>query len=151
MPTYELTLIMKKMARPRLVEALKRAGQQIYTNGGYIRKVESLGDRRLPNRKTAGDGTKVTEGTYFSFECDLKTNSAPRIMDEFNRDKEIIQKYLLACSDEKVACPQTYDSELLPPSERPSVQQLISEGRRRHPHKKTFSDKTGLDLYPFHR
>merc|ERR1711872_193878 len=70
-------------------------GHQIYTNGGYIRKVESLGDRRLPNTKKAG-GERVTEGTYFCMECDLQTATIAPIADEFGRDKDIIQKYLVA-------------------------------------------------------
>jgi len=150
MPTYELTLIMRKMTRPLLVESLKRAGQHIYDSGGFIRKVESLGERRLPNIKHS-KGMRHTEGTYFLMECDLKTKSITGIKDEFLRDKDIVQQSILAVTDEQCTCPQTYNDELLPPAERPSVQELIRVGRRPPRFRKIFKDKTGLDYYPFHR
>jgi len=151
MPTYEIMLIMKKIARPQLVEALKRTGQHIYDNEGYIRKVESLGERRLPNRKNA-KGERHYEGNYITMECDLKTRSVERLCDLFGRDKEVIQQYVVALNEQdESVCPRSYDDELLPPSERPSIQALIASGRRPPKFRKIFSDKTGLDYYPFHR
>ena len=37
MPTYEVAFIMRKMAHPATVQALKRAAGEIYSSGGYIR------------------------------------------------------------------------------------------------------------------
>ena len=92
-----------------------------------------------------------TLGLYFMVNCDLKTNSIPTIMDEYNRDKDIIQKYIIAADEPVVSCPQNYDDELLPPAERPSVNELIKTGRRPPKFRKVWKDKTGLDYYPFHR
>ena len=58
---------------------------------------------------------------------------------------------MLAVTPVEPKCPAEYDSELLPPSERPSVQELIRVGRRPPRFRKIFKDKTGLDYYPFHR
>jgi len=151
MPTYELTLIMKKLAKPALVDSLKRVSQHIYDNGGYIRKVDSLGERRLPNIKRA-KGEKHTEGAYFVMEVDLTTRSLPVINDEYRRERDLIQSCMFAKdADPPVVCPASYDAELLPPASRPSVQGLIREGRRPPRFTKIFKSKTGLDYYPFHR
>ena len=37
MPSYEVAFIMRKMAHPATVQALKRAAGEVYTSGGYIR------------------------------------------------------------------------------------------------------------------
>ena len=37
MPGYELSLIVRSAARPKIVEAVKRAAGQVYENGGFIR------------------------------------------------------------------------------------------------------------------
>jgi len=150
MPGYELTLIMRKMARPQLVDSLKRVSQHIYDNGGYIRKIESLGERRLPNIKKI-KGETHSEGTYVQLNLDLTTASIPIIRDEYSRDKDIVQKFLLARDSDTPTCPAEFDEELLPPGERPSVQELIRVGRRPPRFRKIFKDKTGLDYYPFHR
>jgi len=150
MPTYELSIILKKMARPQVVETLKRTGQNIYNNEGYIRQIQSLGERRLPNIKTV-KGERHTEGAYVLFECDIKTDKIYKINDEMLRDKSIIQTYFLAVQEEKHICPEEYDGELLSPAERPSIQNLITEGRKRPKFRKIWNDHTGLDYYPFHR
>ena len=63
MPTYEMTVIMRKLAKPALVSAVKRVAEEIYVGGGYIRKIESLGTRQLPNIKLSKK-LRHTEGTY---------------------------------------------------------------------------------------
>jgi len=137
-------------ARPQVVETLKRTGQNIFNNEGYIRQIQSLGERRLPNIKHA-KGEKHTEGAYVLFECDLKTDKIDKLKDEMARDKSIIQTYFLALQDENDVCPEEFESELLSPANRPSIQKLIEEGRRRPKFRKIYDDHTGLDYYPFHR
>ena len=39
MPGYEFSLIVKSMARPKIVEAVKRAAGKVYESGGYIRYI----------------------------------------------------------------------------------------------------------------
>ena len=62
MPTYELCLVMRSASGSAsnrgLVEALKRVANHIYTAGGYIRDMESLGHRELPQRSMVHDEVK---------------------------------------------------------------------------------------------
>eukprot|EP00088_Acartia_fossae_P066774 TRINITY_DN8292_c0_g1_i4.p1 TRINITY_DN8292_c0_g1~~TRINITY_DN8292_c0_g1_i4.p1 ORF type:complete len:152 (-),score=20.78 TRINITY_DN8292_c0_g1_i4:212-667(-) len=151
MPTYELTVIMKKMPRPQLVEALKRVGNCIYDNDGYIRNIQSLGERKLPNIKHVHN-EKHTEGTYMLFEFDSKTDAIPPLKTTFTNDRDIVQKYVKALDkDADIECPKVFDSELLSPSERPSIQEMIKEGRRAPRFRKIWDNRTGLSYDPFHK
>ena len=152
MPTYELTVIMRKLAQPALVSAVKRVADEIYVNGGYIRKIESLGTRQLPNIKVSKK-MRHTEGTYMLMDVDIKAKDLSKINDEYIRDKDIIQQFFLSKTDqmEDFVCEGTLDDERKPPAERPSIQRLIEEGRRPPRFKKIWDSRTGLDYYPFHR
>jgi len=152
MPSYELTMILRKMSHPSTVSAIKAAAQEIYSSGGFIRKMESMGERQLPNKKKV-KGIKHSEGTYFLMDVDVMVSSLPKIEDELNRNKDIIQQQFLAKErlQAEVECPKTLNQERLPPAERPSIQQLLEQGRRPPRFKKIFDPKTGLDYYPFHR
>ena len=145
-----MTVIMKKMAHPNLVSAVKRVAEEIYINGGYIRNLQSLGTRTLPNIKHA-KGTNHNEGTYVLMDIDVRAADLNKINDEYRRDKDIIQQFVLSKTDESFKCAETLDDELKPPAERPSIQTLIEHGRRPPRFKKIFDSKTGLDYYPFHR
>lgn len=151
MPTYEITFLMRKMAQPLLVDALKRTAGHIYNNNGFIRKMESLGERELPNKKSS-KGLNHTHATYFTMDIDLKISVMEKLFDEYRRDQDIIQHYYLSKdTGEPVVCPEMLEGERLPPSERPSVQRLIEQGRRKPRFAKIWDDNTGLDYYPFHR
>jgi len=143
---------MRKMAKPALVSALKRAAGEVYGSGGYVRRMQSLGERELPNRKIK-KGVTHTTGTYFIMDVDAKVKDLINIEDEYNRDKDIIQHYVLSREkkDEPFVCAETLDAEMLPPAERPSVQDLVKQGRAPPRFRKIFEDNTGLDYYPFHR
>lgn len=150
MPTYEVTFLMRKMAHPHLVDALKRTAGHIYSNNGYIRKMESLGEKELPNKKRS-KGLTHTHATYFAMDIDLKVSVMEKLLDEYRRDKDIIQHTFLSKNvEEPVVCPEMLDLERLPPSERPSVQRLIEQGRRKPRFTKLWDSNTGLDYYPFH-
>ena len=152
MPTYEMTVIMRKLAKPDLVSAVKRVAEEIYLGGGYIRKIESLGTRQLPNIKISKK-LRHTEGTYMLMDVDIKAKDLARINDEYLRDKDIIQQFFLSKTDEAAdfVCDETLDDERKPPAERPSIQRLIEEGRRPPRFKKIWNSRTGLDYNPFHR
>ena len=93
-----MTVIMRKLAQPALVSAVKRAADEVYLGGGYIRSIQSLGSRTLPNKKYS-KGLKHTEGTYMLMNIDVKIQDLPRIIDEYNRDKDIIQQFFLSKTD----------------------------------------------------
>ncbi len=50
MPTYELCLVMRAQPRAQLVDSLRRVSAQILESGGLIRRMESLGERLLPQK-----------------------------------------------------------------------------------------------------
>ena len=71
MPTYELSLVVKQaLKRPDMVAAVKRTGESIINNGGYIRNLEFLGHRNLPQRQRANDEYH-TKGSYFIMKIDI--------------------------------------------------------------------------------
>ena len=71
MPTYELSLVVKQaLKRPELVSAVKRMGENVINNGGYIRNLEFLGHRNLPQRQRANDEIH-SKGSYFLLKVDL--------------------------------------------------------------------------------
>ena len=71
MPTYELSLVVKQaLKRPDMVAAVKRTGENVLNNGGYIRNLEFLGHRNLPQRQKANDEYH-TKGSYFVMKIDV--------------------------------------------------------------------------------
>ena len=72
MPTYEMSLIMRHaLARPQLVEAVKASAIEVMDRGGYIRQLQYLGDRSLPQKMTKGKGKGQTRGHYFMLTVDI--------------------------------------------------------------------------------
>ena len=71
MPTFELSLVVKQaLKRPDMVAAVKRTGESVISNGGYIRNLEFLGHRHLPQRQKA-NGEYHTKGSYFVMKIDI--------------------------------------------------------------------------------
>ena len=71
MPTFELSLVVKQaLKRPDMVAAVKRTGESVINNGGYIRNLEFLGHRHLPQRQKA-NGEYHTKGSYFVMKIDI--------------------------------------------------------------------------------
>jgi hypothetical protein len=85
-------------------------------------------------------------------DMDVRVNDIDRIQDEYHRDKDIIQFRMFARDKaEPFVCPETLDAEMLPAAERPSVAELVKQGRRPPRFRRIFEDRTGLGYYPFHR
>ena len=82
---------------------------------------------------------------------------ASPIHQEFMRDLDIIKKNMFRIETEDTVHPPpspecTLHEEILPPTERPSVQNMIAMGRRVPRTSKLYQNsKTGLDYWPFHR
>ena len=72
MPTYELSLVMRHaLGRPKLVEAVKRSAVEVMDRGGYIRQLQYLGDRTLPQAASGSRAKGQTKGHYFLLRIDL--------------------------------------------------------------------------------
>lgn len=150
MPTYELSLVVKHaLKRPELVSAVKRTGQDILRNGGFIRTLEFLGHRDLPQRQRANEEWH-TKGSYFLLKVDLATEKVNVIEDICKRDGDVIRYDFLGLKpDEEPIC--TLEDEMKPPAERPSVKAMIELGRQKPKFKRIFHHKTGLGFNPMHK
>ncbi|XP_064473495.1 small ribosomal subunit protein bS6m-like [Ornithodoros turicata] len=127
MPCYELTLIMRTMAKPDLISALKRTGEFILKNGAVLRKIENLGTKDLP-MKMYRHGNTYTSGSYYLFTFDASLDMRRNLVDELRRDVDIIRNAIVSQSPGKpFEC--TLDDELLPPAYRPSVKKLMEEAK----------------------
>lgn len=149
MPTYDLSLVIKHaLKRPELVAAVKRTGEDIIKNGGYIRNLEFLGHRNLPQIQRANNEVH-TKGSYFLMRVDLPTKGIPLVSDFAKRDTDVIRYDFV--NPRKETEPQcTLEDELKPPSERPSVQAMINLGRKKPRFTRQFEHKTGLGFYPLY-
>ena len=78
-PHHQVAFIMRKMAHPATVQALKRAAGEVYTSGGYIRS-SFIKCSQFQNRSGLSTwllirfswGRKKTEKTWFFQTSDLK-------------------------------------------------------------------------------
>ena len=150
MPTYDLSLVVKHvLKRPEIVSVVKRMGEHIIENGGYIRRMEFVGNRQMPQKMTL-NGTRHTHGNYFVMRVDLPIIEIPKLRDFGDRDSEILRHDLISVEQKQdPVC--TLEEEFLPPSKRPSVQTMIDLGRRRPRLTKVYNKNTGLEFEPMFR
>ena len=150
MPTYELSLVVKQaLKKPELVSAVKRMGENIINNGGYIRNLEFLGHRNLPQKQRANEEWH-TKGSYFLLNVDLPVTGIPTIKNIAKRDPHVIRYDLVGVKPlEEPIC--TLEDEFKPPAERQSVQDMIELGRKKPRFKRIFKQNTNLGFNPIIR
>ncbi|CAL1542691.1 unnamed protein product [Lymnaea stagnalis] len=95
MPTYELSVILKALQRPELVQVIKRCCTNILDQGGIIRGMENLGLKPLPYRMS-NHGQKFTEGNYILIKFDGSTQLPDQLKDIFKRDLDVIRRTVFA-------------------------------------------------------
>lgn len=146
MPCYEMPLLIRTLTKPELVTALKRVANVIFDNGGIIRKIENLGEKEMPC-KIYYRGQTYKEASHFLFYFDVPPLKLDVIVDEYNRDIDIIRSKVFK-QKEPVPSKCTLEAELLPPAYRSDVQKLIqlSEIKKLKHAKKQFSKE--LTYYP---
>ncbi|CAH1099917.1 unnamed protein product [Psylliodes chrysocephalus] len=144
---YEILFLFRVMPKPELTSALKRAANTIFQKGGIIRKLEHLGTRDMPY-KISVHGVPYRSASYFLYECNIPPAKIEDILDEYNRDVDVIRRRIF-----KKNVPETFEctlhEECLPPPYRKDVQELIQQARRSD--KPKFKYNTGLDYYPFQK
>ena len=150
MPTYEISLVVKQaLKRPEMVQAVKRMGESVINNGGYIRNLEFLGHRNLPQRQRANNEWH-TKGSYFIMKIDLPIAGIDVISDIAKRDQNVIRHNFVSVKPlEEPEC--TLEDEFKPPAERPSVQAMIELGRKKPTYRRIYKSNTGLDFNPLIR
>jgi len=152
MPHYELGMVVRYgLNRGQLTEVVKRCGVKVLETGGYIRKVEFLGERQLPQKQNKF-GVTHSKGNYFMFKCDVKSAKVRELLDELHRDQDLLRRFIVLCereAEEETPPPCSLEDELKPPSERPSVATLIDMGKQPPRFAHIWDDRTDLGYYPF--
>lgn len=169
MPTYELSVILRQMARvfcvhftphnhitskhrplhpqPEVIATLKRTADKILDNGGIIRKLENLGTRPLPY-KISEHGLVHRTGSYFVMQFDAPTTLIQTVHEEYGRDIDIVRRHIFKVDPPAdVEC--TLGAEMLPPAYRTEVQRMVAIAKRSE--KPKYNQKSGLDYYPFQK
>ncbi|XP_023160390.1 probable 28S ribosomal protein S6, mitochondrial [Drosophila hydei] len=147
MPSYELALVLRQLPRPELISVIKRTAEAIFDKGGIIRKFENLGTRALPY-KVSEHGVIHREATHFTITFDSAPTKLSDLKEEFGRDIDIIRRHIFKLEEpEEHKC--TLHDEMLPPSYRKDVQEIIDIAKRKQ--KPKYNYNSGLDYYPFQK
>ncbi|CAG0918734.1 unnamed protein product [Notodromas monacha] len=124
---YEVMIVLRTMSKPGLIDAVKRTSKAILSQGFYLRKVENLGTRRLPDRMKKLD-IKHTEASYNLLHVDGYDGLVDGLKDYLRRDPDIL-KFLVTTAEnpsEQRNC--SLADEALPPPYREDVQAMIELG-----------------------
>lgn len=118
MPGYELSLILKVLHGPELKEAVKRSVSFILENGGIVRKLEYLGEKRLPYR-IKNHNQSFVEGRYFIVDFHGPTSILPLMSNYYKRDIDIIRQSIIRQETESLdrysaLCEGVYDDKYQP-------------------------------------
>jgi len=144
MPSYELMVVLKKLARPDLVGALKRVSSLIYRSNGYLFDIQNLGTRPLPF-KIRSHKAWNTEASYFLIQFDSPAKAVAFLGDEYKRDVDILRHSFVTIKNApRIEC--TLEEEMQPPAYRADVQQLMKTGKQKE---RRWNPKTGLTYNPF--
>ncbi|XP_024943075.1 probable 28S ribosomal protein S6, mitochondrial isoform X2 [Cephus cinctus] len=135
---------------PEIVSTLKRAATAIFEKGGFIRKIENLGQKDLP-AKTSSHGVVSRQAHYFVIYFDVPPKHISNLEDIFNRDIDIVRNRIYKHDLTVNNKPCTLEDELKPPPYRRDVQKLLKITERQESRKKKFSYKSGLNYYPFQK
>lgn len=164
MPTYELAVVLRKMARvckyvqyktyffiyfiqPEVVSTLKRTAEAIWEKGGIIRKLDNLGSRPLPY-KISEHGLVHREGQFFAIQFDAPPANIKELHDEFGLDIDIIRMNFFKVEEPpQFEC--TLHEEMLPPAYRKDVQEMVKIAQKKQ--RKKYQYNSGLDYYPFQK
>ncbi|XP_063602799.1 small ribosomal subunit protein bS6m-like [Penaeus indicus] len=149
MPLYEMSVIVKSLPKGSLVQTVKRVAESVMDQGGYLRKIESLGSRELPYKMKA-HGRVHQRGSYFLLHFDAPATAITDINDTCVRDVDLVRRSIFKVeSPPQFEC--TLSEEVKPPVYRSEVQKMIEEADKSLPVniRKKFKMNTGLDYYPF--
>lgn len=92
MPRYEISLILRILARPDTVATMKNLIEPVLKNGSVVRKIQCLGSRGLPTLKKL-NGEKHTDGTYFVLDVECPSRTISTIRDNFMLHKDVISAF----------------------------------------------------------
>ena len=144
MPGYELALIMRVMKRPDVIDGVKRTIASVIERGGIVKKLENLGEKRLPYRMMAHT-ENFTRGHYFVVEFDAPPDAIPSMSEYLHRDIDVIRPTILSRETERKTprpCPGAYNGLY-----RPSTRHINCPGRiRRDVQEKIYTRLIKVDV-----
>jgi len=99
MPSYEMVVILRTLARPQLQQTIKQAVDTVVKNGGIIRAFENLGERQLPYSMRTHTGI-AWRGNYFSVKFDSPVSTLEPLRDHLQRDDDVLHNGILRTEEE---------------------------------------------------
>ncbi|CAG0887964.1 unnamed protein product [Cyprideis torosa] len=143
--TYEALFILRVLRKPDIAAVIKRTALQVMEQGGFIRRIQSLGARQLPYRMRK-DKFNYTEGHYFLMDFDAPPRQTKDLLDYFSRDEDLVRCSMQKKEEKEEIGPCTLPEECLPPPFRDDVKAMIEIGYKEKP-----QYDTGVDIYPFNK
>ncbi|XP_031624735.1 probable 28S ribosomal protein S6, mitochondrial [Contarinia nasturtii] len=147
MPTYEMILLVRQMAKPQFKAAVKRSAEHIFDRGGFIRKIDYLGFNKLAY-KISKSAMPYREAEQIIFNFDVSAQVKDDLMEEVDLDIDIIRCKIFPYEVPKpFEC--TLEQELQPVSYREDVKKLLELQEKSK--KKRWLPNMGIEYYPFQR
>jgi len=91
MPGYEVMALFRRMARPETAAGVKRVAEELIKQGTLVRKVESLGERKLAFKIKDMEQTKHDSAHYIVFHVNSHYDDIEKIRGVLDRDRDIIR------------------------------------------------------------
>ncbi|XP_014251123.1 probable 28S ribosomal protein S6, mitochondrial [Cimex lectularius] len=149
MLTYELSVLLKLLPKEEMTKVLKRTASAIFEKGGVIKKLDNLGQQKLPY-KTSKHGMVHLEAHYFNLAFIAPPSKIEQLEIEYERDVDIIRSKIY-----KSIVPSDFEcrleEELKPAPYRLEVQEMIEEMKKKEARRPSFKYNTNLDYYPFQK
>ncbi|XP_031555890.1 28S ribosomal protein S6, mitochondrial-like isoform X2 [Actinia tenebrosa] len=90
MPRYDLVLISRILNREGYVNLLRQTCKSIMDKGGVVRKLENLGQQKLPYRMRA-HADWHNHGRYFLLDFDISDKHLSQLGKELKMDPDVIR------------------------------------------------------------
>lgn len=133
--------------QPQFKAAVRRAADQIFDRGGFIRKIDYLGQNKLPY-KISKNQQPYREAEHLIFKTDVSAQVKDDMKEEINLDIDVIRCNIYAVEESKeFQC--TLEDELKPVSDREDVKELLRLQEKGK--KKKWMPQMGIEYYPFQR
>jgi len=130
MPLYQLSLIVRPLAKIDLVTAVKACCSRMIEDGAVISNLESLGYRDLPFKMRAVTGQKKTvTGSYFLMDVYAPEPTMKGWFPFLVQNSEVLHYHFYKVVPEQAAQECTLFEELKPPAYRKSIQDLRNNKR----------------------
>jgi len=90
MPSYELMVLFRRMAKPEVLQNVTRIADGLINQGTVIRKMENLGERKLAYRMRSKE-IPYYDAQYMIFHVNTHKENVPNLKDLLSRDSDVIR------------------------------------------------------------